>query len=501
MIGQVEVSEIDAPRASDLRQLYELTDRLYRARTLEAVYEAALDAIISTLHCSRASILLFDSEGVAQFEAWRGLSESYRATLRGHSPWKPGEPDPRPIFVEDIEASPEPDWVKATIRAEGIRGLGFIPLAAQGAAIGKFMTYHATPHVFSEHEIDLAVTIARQVGFSIERFRAEDARRSAEDELRRSEERFRLMSEHAPVMIWMSRADGSCLHLNSMLRTFWNVPEAALADFDWRIMMHPDDLDFIVTEMAQALAETRPVSLKGRYRNAAGEWRMLQTDARPRFGANGDFLGMIGVNVDMTEREQADAQRELLLAELNHRVKNTLAVVQAIAHQTFKNSEPASARTAFDGRIAALAAAHNLLTRANWECASLEQIADDALRAHSIGIGRVSACGPRVMLPPKDALAIAIALHELFTNALKYGALSSEAGQVTLEWRESPEGRVSIVWQENGGPTVVAPRHKGFGSLMLERMLAMDLQGTVTMDYRPEGLLCVIEAPLGAHAR
>ena len=193
---------------------------------MDAVYEAALDAITSTLRCSRASILLFDSDGIAQFEAWRGLSDTYRSTLRGHSPWKLGELDPKPIFVSDIVESVEAEWVKDTIRAEGIRGLGFIPLTAQGAAIGKFMTYYERPHAFSEHEIDLAVTIARQVGFSIERSLAEDARRMAEEDLRQSEERFRLMSENAPVMIWMSRSDGSCLHLNSMLRSFWNVDEA-----------------------------------------------------------------------------------------------------------------------------------------------------------------------------------------------------------------------------------------------------------------------------------
>jgi PAS domain S-box-containing protein len=373
-------------------------------------------------------------------------------------------------------------------------------LTATGAAIGKFMAYYETPHIFSEHEIDLAVTIARQVGFSIERSLAEDARRKAEAELRRSEERFRLMAEHAPVMIWMSRPDGSCLHLNSMLRSFWNVQEANVGNFDWRETMHPDDADSIVAEMASALTERRPVSIKGRYRDAAGDWRVLQTDARPRFAANDAFLGMIGVNVDITEREQADAQRKLLLAELNHRVKNTLAVVQAIAHQTFKGSEPERARKAFEGRIAALAAAHNLLTQENWEGASLGKIAAEGLRAQVPNAGRISIKGPPVMLPPKEALAIAMALHELTTNAIKYGALSADTGKVELEW-STRAGALSIVWRERGGPTVTLPRRKGFGSMMIEKTLAMDLLGAVTTDYAQEGLVCTIEAPLGATSR
>jgi two-component sensor histidine kinase len=105
------------------------------------------------------------------------------------------------------------------------------------------------------------------------------------------------------------------------------------------------------------------------------------------------------------------------------------------------------------------------------------------------------------MLPPKEALAIAMALHELFTNAVKYGALSAECGQVDVSWDVSAGEMLSIVWQERGGPTVVPPRHKGFGSMMLERTLALDLLGAVTVEYRPEGLICRIEAPLRASVR
>ena len=403
-----------------------------------------------------------------------------------------------PIFVSDIDLTNEEDWVKATIKAEGIVALGFIPLVSQGVVIGKFMTYYSAAQAFAGHDIELAVTIARQVGFSVERFIADLARQNAEQELRESEQRFRLMSEHAPVMIWMSHPDGSCLHLNHMLRTFWNVEEEAVAEFNWRSMMHPDDADAIVAAMTQALEVHQQVSLKGRFSNAAGEWRVLQTDARPRFATSGQFLGMIGVNVDITDRERADAQRELLLAELNHRVKNTLAVVQAIAHLTLKNTDLDKARVAFDGRLAALAAAHNLLTQANWESASLTQIVRDLLPAHGTNADRLVTSGPRVLLPPKQALAITMALHELFTNAVKYGSFSNERGQIELEWRVSdgPEPRLKIVWRERGGPAVVPPDHKGFGSMLLERTLALDLDGEVVTEFQSEGLVCTIEAPI-----
>lgn len=292
----VSAHVLGTTEAGELRALYALTDRLYRADSLEDVYDAALDAIIGTLGCGRASVLLFDEQGVMQFVAWRGLSDPYRSTLAGHSPWKPGDRDPEPILVPDILATAEPEWIRATIVAEGIRGLGFVPIVARGEVVGKFMTYYAAPHAFSRHEVELATAIARQVGFSIQRARAEHQKRQAEEELRESEERFRLLSEQAPVMIWMSDGAGNCLHLNRALRAFWGLPEAAAdgAGFDWRDMVHPDDRDRLNEALDAAIGAHEPLRLTARFRNAAGEYRAIETDARPRFSPRQEFLGMIG---------------------------------------------------------------------------------------------------------------------------------------------------------------------------------------------------------------
>ena len=201
--------------------------------------------------------------------------------------------------------------------------------------------------------------------------------------------------------------------------------------------------------------------------------------------------------VDISGRKRAEAQRELLLAELNHRVKNTLAVVQSIAHQTFKETDP-EARKAFEGRLVALGVAHNLLTEANWESASLGQLAADTLQAGGPNGERVSLSGPRILLPPRGALAMAMALHELYTNAVKYGALSNDAGRIELEWRLTAEtpARLELVWRELGGPPVAPPNRRGFGSLLLDRTLAHDLEGTVSMEFTPKGLVCSIVSPL-----
>src|SRR3569833_2948785 len=194
------------------------------------------------------------------FVAWRGLSEHYRTALRGHSPWKPGDRDPEPIFVTDNDETDDSDAVKATLAAEDIRALGFI--------VGKCMTYYPEPRHFALLEIELAVTSARQVGFSIERMRAEAAHRAVEAELRESEERFRLMSEHAPVMIWMSDAQGGCLHLNRMLREFWGVDEDKLAAFTWQDTMHAEDAAHNGAQIMGALERRMSVTIVGRYNSA-----------------------------------------------------------------------------------------------------------------------------------------------------------------------------------------------------------------------------------------
>jgi PAS domain S-box-containing protein len=353
------------------------------------------------------------------------------------------------------------------------------------------MLYHPVPHAFSQHENILANTIARQLALAVSRQKSEEA-------LRHSEERFRLMTEHAPVMIWMSDDRGRCLHLNKMLRTFWGISEDHVTTFDWSKTLHPDDVTRVQAQMSSALQRMASASLKARYANGSGQYRVLQTDARPRISPNGQFIGMIGVNVDITEREEAERSRDLVVAELNHRVKNTLSIVQAIAHQTFRNaSSTIEARKAFEGRLTALSAAHNLLTKTNWENVSLQEVARLTLGASSTYESRILIEGPSVSLPPKEAVSLAMALHELCTNAVKHGSLSNDQGIVTLSWsRLSSDSTLEIQWKESGGPLATPPTRRGFGSLLLERTLAQDLGGEVTIEFRAEGLCCSIRAPL-----
>jgi PAS domain S-box-containing protein len=486
----------DTSGAADTAEhLFALTDRLFRASSLQDVYAAALDAIGKLLRCDRASILLFDENNVMSFVSWRGLSDDYRRAVDGHTPWVVGQREAEPIFVPDIRETDEPDWLKQRILDEGIVGLAFFPLFANGEVIGKFMTYFPAPREFTAHDRDCAVGIARQVGFSLERYRTRIARQSAEARLRESEERFRHMVEDAPIMIWVSERNGHCLHINPLLRDFWGVED--IATFDWSETLHPDDRDRVAALMQQAIRDKASTRLKGRYRRWDGVYRVLETVARPNFGRDGEFQGLIGVNADVTEREEADDHKRLLINELNHRVKNTLAVVQAMARQTFRTDAPRDRQQAsFEGRLSALAQAHNLLAAESWQSASLEDVARKSVNGDADV--RIRFSGPHVKLEPRQAVTAAMALHEMYTNAVKHGALRDPHGRVDLEWRigADPAPVLILRWAERSSLPIEPPSRKGFGTTMIKKALGAELNADIDLDYLPTGLVCTVTAPL-----
>ncbi|HEX6386045.1 MAG TPA: GAF domain-containing protein, partial [Anaerolineae bacterium] len=172
-------------RLRQLEAIYHMTATVSRAANLEQIYEAALDCLQDTLHIDRASVLLFDENGVMRFQAWRSLSQRYRQFVDGHSPWSPTEKDPRPIVVANVAEEPSLAELRDVILAEGICALGFIPLVSQGRLLGKFMLYYNAPHEFEEDEIHLAESIAGQVAFAIDRKQADEALQEAKDELER----------------------------------------------------------------------------------------------------------------------------------------------------------------------------------------------------------------------------------------------------------------------------------------------------------------------------
>ncbi|MFD2236556.1 sensor histidine kinase [Aureimonas populi] len=219
---------------------------------------------------------------------------------------------------------------------------------------------------------------------------------------------------------------------------------------------------------------------------------------QPIIDTDGTIAGVFVDGVDVTERKQSETHLRLMINELNHRVKNSLATVQAIASQTFRDPERFEAsRLAFSARLVALAKAHDILTETSWSRADLRMVMERVVQPHHAeGDTRFRLEGPGVSLDPKTALALSMAIHELCTNAVKYGALSADGGTVDITWtieegRDS--SRLRFRWQEKGGPAVAPPQRKGFGSRLIERSLASELDGEVLIRYEPAGVVCTID--------
>lgn len=206
----------------------------------------------------------------------------------------------------------------------------------------------------------------------------------------------------------------------------------------------------------------------------------------------GRVCGMIDTVIETTGKMLAERNSRLLNAELAHRMKNTLAMIAAIASQTFRSAETLDeAQATLSERIATLGEAHSILTRESWSSAPIRSVVEGALAPHQSGVGRIRVEGPPVQLAADQAMTLALAINELATNAVKYGALSVENGEVLVRWRTGrPQSEDPFVleWSESGGPPVVRPRRQGFGSRLVERVMAQKFQGEVALDYRPEGL-------------
>jgi PAS domain S-box-containing protein len=220
---------------------------------------------------------------------------------------------------------------------------------------------------------------------------------------------------------------------------------------------------------------------------------------------NGAVVQQFVSFVDVTRHRQDNDRCKMLIDELNHRVKNTLSTVQSIVTQALRTpAEPGAIRDAIESRILALSRSHDLLTSSNWEGAGLHDLVDTALHPFEVVAGRAerfTIVGDNLHLSPKITLSLAIAFHELATNAVKYGAFSNDAGRIEIDWTVVPKAagdRLILRWRERDGPPVLPPTHKGFGSWVIERGLAHELGGEVTLEYLSGGVACTISIPAPA---
>lgn len=252
--------------------------------------------------------------------------------------------------------------------------------------------------------------------------------------------------------------------------------------------IHPDDLEEARTRRRDVLAAGLPFKFTRRHiRPDDGRVVWLGISGVSQPGPDGRPASFAGFVYDATARKLEEEQRQTLMAELDHRVKNVLAAVQALAYQTAKRTTSLDAFLQnFSGRLKALGSANELLTAARWRGAAIEHIAAAELGA--LAPGQTSWDGPELFLTPRAANALSLALHELATNAVKFGALSVETGHVDLRWKLLASGGFELIWTESGGPRVAPPLRRGFGSTLLEQVTGRELNGETTVEYRPSGV-------------
>ena len=371
-------------------------------------------------------------------------------------------------------------------------------------------TADEVPAARAEHERELAdaraaLVLAQARVAELEQTNAElIASRGA---LAASEARYRLAVESATdYAIFTTDLAGRI--------TGWNAGAENLMGWsEEEVLGQHANLIFTPEDDRQAIAETE-MRLSVTEGGAEDDRWHLKSDGT-RFWANGQMMplrdddgGLIGflkILRDRTAEKRAGERQQLLVHELNHRVKNTLATVQAFTTQTLRAAGSMNeAREAITARLIALSKAHDVLTAENWAGADLAEIVSDALRLHGGDGQRCRWQGNPIRVLPRTAVALAMMLHELATNAIKYGALSNATGCVQVTWRIIDEGglppearlRLALRWQERGGPPVTPPVRQGFGSRLIERGLAGELGGEVRMRYEPAGVICDVDVPL-----
>ncbi|MBW4022060.1 MAG: PAS domain S-box protein [Proteobacteria bacterium] len=484
--GSGEMMQLRGPNGEVEGFVKIVRDRTEKRRADEARLEAlGLNTLI--LNSSRDCILVLDLEGRIEFVSPGGMESLEMA-------------EPAPIL-----GTPWTDlW------AEEDRTTAALALAtARGGQLGRFQgvcsTWRGTQKCW-----DMMVSPLQGPDGSVARLvtagRDITDLKQAETRLARSEERLSLALRAAPMVgIWDGDLAAGVVYGDANIARMYGVnPEDAgqgqplgyYAQF-----IHPEDAPAVRAAIERVYESGDEFAEEYRIVRPDGEMRWVLAQGRVVRNAAGKALRFNGASLDVTDRRMGEERQRLLMEELAHRVKNTLTVVQAIVSQTLRGSGATpEAREALSTRLLALSNAHDLLMQGQWREASLKALVEGSARVHAHGeAGRFRLQGADVMLGSRSALALALVLHELATNAVKYGALSVSQGQVVVSWETvEVEGELWLrfKWREVGGPTVVPPTRQGFGSRLIERSFGQTLGSTIRLDYAETGVTFTFEAPL-----
>jgi PAS domain S-box-containing protein len=329
----------------------------------------------------------------------------------------------------------------------------------------------------------------------------------AAERLRENEQRFRLLATSIPQLVFLTRPDGHRTWPSPQWIAFTGVGFDASLGLGWMEAVHPDDRE--ATQNAWHEARS-----KGEYyiehrvrREADGEYLWHQTRAKPVEGESASSSDWVGTMTDIDDLRGLQSRQHVLMAELQHRTRNLLSVVQAIANQTLRSSSSLEVfGTQFGSRLRALSRVQSLLAKVEDQIIDLHTLVTSELAAHSesdLTSTKIKVGGPSVALPPSAAQALGLALHELATNAVKYGALAQPTGKLEVTWElkaKKPTSEIALQWQESGVsmPELGLPKRKGYGSELIERALPYQLRAKTQLEFGPDGVRCAILVPVPA---
>ena len=390
---------------------------------------------------------------------------------------------------------------------------GAVLRAPGGEALGTLCVIDGKPRPegLSVAQISALEALARQVVGQMELRKAFDQREAAlkaADEARTtlaiSDERYRLSASATRNVMWDWDRPTRSIHWDDGISRVFGHEMALIEPTRvwWLAQVHPEDLARVIaTSVAAITGDASRWDAEYRFRRGDDSYATVLNKGIVVRDRTGRATRMAGVMLDISDRAEADERQAIVNMELSHRLKNTLAMVQAIAAQTLRNATSlTSARDALSQRLVALGRAHDLLLIGKAERAGMEAIIRGALAIHDDQEkNRLEIDGPAIEIGPRAALALALMMHELATNAAKYGAFSNSKGTVTIAWRLDGRGaseQVKLRWEEHDGPPVVPPTQLGFGTRMIERALAGTIGSKITISYAATGLICDLATPL-----
>ncbi len=483
----VQVTPILSP-AGQPEKLLAVSRDITATRTAEMALQEALSLNTLILESSRDCIIVLDLEGRMQFVSPGGVAA---------------------MEIDDLPAVLGQSWLDMWHGAELDDARTALAEAADGHT-GRFRGFSAT-HKGMAKWWDIAISPLPGANGRPERLvsigRDITEAREAQLRLELSEERLQLaLGASRMIGIWdldllagTIFGDANFARLHSI-----DAAEAAAGAPMMQVFRNMDEADAadVRAQLAALIDGADSLHMEHRLIQQDGSVRWVVAHGRLVRDAAGTPVRLPGALVDVTERRENEQRLRLLMEELAHRSKNTLAVVQSIASQTMRGDGAiAEARQALTARLQALAAAHDVLLQNSWTEAGLRSLVESTARLHAsgpTGETRLVIDGPDVTLAPQAALSFAMVLHELGTNAVKYGALSTPAGHVEVRWSVADGAQLHFSWSEHDGPVVRTPSHQGFGSRLIQRSLAADLQASVDHTYPPEGVVLTLRAPLSA---